>query len=303
MIPKLIHQIWTQGCEKIPIKYHNYIEGWKDLSKYGYTYYCWDDNSLKKVIKEFDPELVSIYDYFILPQQRSDLGRYIIIYLYGGFYIDIDIEPTGLSLDSILNSKFVISKNEYYIRQSFFGSVPKNIILSESIQHIKTNYERRFYEIFDLLFVERTTGGIISSLIKNKYEKEVTYISQDKVYICESIDDCVVNKNGELIAMIHFEKSWNILKYIHRFLIFYSYSILVTSIFLIFIIYSSCNNNIIDYLCSLKKFIILLLVFNIIYIFLNIVIKGTIQRDSILYIFLLGFSYYSLIQKCNKCQL
>jgi squalene-hopene/tetraprenyl-beta-curcumene cyclase len=122
MIPKIIHQIWTQGIDKVPAKYHSYINGWKSLDKYGYTYKCWDDDSIKEIISLFDISLIEIYNYFNLPQQRSDLGRYIIIYLFGGFYVDIDIEPTGKSLNSLLDYNFIISKNEYYIRQSFFIS-------------------------------------------------------------------------------------------------------------------------------------------------------------------------------------
>jgi mannosyltransferase OCH1-like enzyme len=306
MIPKIIHQIWTQGIDKVPAKYHSYINGWKSLDKYGYTYKCWDDDSIKEIISLFDISLIEIYNYFNLPQQRSDLGRYIIIYLFGGFYVDIDIEPTGKSLNSLLDYNFIISKNEYYIRQSFFGSVSKNELLFEAINHIKNNYRRKFYEIFDVLFVERTTGGIISSLINNKYHKEnkVNYIEKEKVYICESIDDCQIDKNEkELIAIIHFEKSWNILKYIHRFILFYKYIIFLTSIFLLSIIFSSCKNDLINYLCLLKNVIKIMIILTLFYITLYLIVYGNFSRDGLFYLVLLLTCYLSLSKKCDKCNI
>jgi mannosyltransferase OCH1-like enzyme len=94
MIPKIIHQIWTQGCDKIPEKYKSYINGWKSLEKDGYLYKCWDDESIERLIEVFDKSLINIYKYFDLPQQRSDLGRYIIIYI-----INIDNIPALINFN------------------------------------------------------------------------------------------------------------------------------------------------------------------------------------------------------------
>jgi mannosyltransferase OCH1-like enzyme len=297
MIPKIIHQIWTQGCDKVPEKYRKYQDKWKNKS--GYKYICWDDKSIKELIKKFDKSLLEVYNYFELPQQRSDLGRYIILYLFGGFYIDIDIEAGDKSLDEIIYNDFIIARNDYYIRQSFFGSIPKHIILSRAIEHIRKNYQRRFYEVFDVLFVERTTGGIISKLIKEDFGDSVSYIKPDSVYICESIDDCRMNNN--LIAMIHFEKSWNLLKYLHRFLVFYKYIMILTSIFLILVVFTSCRNKFINYLCTLKNLIILLMITTMIYIVFDFIKNNKLSRDGLVYLGLLIVSYISLSKKCNIC--
>ena len=152
-IPKIIHQIWTQGCDKIPEKYHKYIDGWKSIKDYQYM--CWSDDTIKELLRNYDESLIQVYDYFTLPQQRSDFGRCLLLYLFGGFYIDIDIEAGNLSLDSLLEKgDFVISSGGEYanvVMIGFMGSVPNNPIFKDAIDHIRKSYKREFYEIIDMM--------------------------------------------------------------------------------------------------------------------------------------------------------
>ena len=140
-IPKIIHQIWTQGCDKVPDKYKPYIEKWKSFKKYGYEYKCWDDESIIKDMKKNEPDLIHVYKYFDLPQQRSDVGRYYVIYRYGGIYSDIDIEPHNiLVIEDIIRKNELMTAQDRFkdvLSQQFLGAKPFHPFLRDCLDFIK----------------------------------------------------------------------------------------------------------------------------------------------------------------------
>ena len=305
MIPKIIHQIWTHGCDKIPEKYKKYTDAWKLKESEGYQYMCWSDETLINLIKEYDSSdsLVEVYKYFKLPQQRSDLGRYLLLYIYGGFYIDMDIEPGDQSLDILTDkNKIATSLGGFSgVRQSFIGSCPEHPLFKSLIDHIKKSFKRKWYEYIEVLYVERTTGGMIYKTLLDGNRSDVYEIPNHIVYYCDSIDDCVVLRN--MCAMMHFEKSWNIFLYIQRFIVYYKYMMFFTALFLLYIISGKCNSNLMESLCNIRSVIKIIifttLLYNILYFFIN----NTFCRTGLLYFCLLCISYYSLYKKCDTCQL
>ena len=219
MTPKIIHQIWIQGCENLPEKYKNYSDKWK--LQENYQYICWNDKTIRDLINIFDKTLLDSYNYFDLLQQKSDLARYIILYLFGGVYIDMDIEPGNISLDNVLNlnKPLIMAKGGSTIAsQNFMVSVKNHPLFKDLINHIKINYKKKWFDILTI-YVQRTTGGLIYQKLLDNYSNDYIIIPQNLVYRCESIDDCKIDKN--IVAMIHFEKSWNILLYSQRFIEYY----------------------------------------------------------------------------------
>lgn len=125
-IPKIIHQIWFQGENNIPNKYLPYI---KQLHEYhpstnnqsllddskqisSWQYIFWDDI---KIIKLLEQNKIWIDTYYKLTylHQKVDYARYIILYLYGGIYIDMDViivKPLDSLLDELKDYDFVVSK-------------------------------------------------------------------------------------------------------------------------------------------------------------------------------------------------
>jgi mannosyltransferase OCH1-like enzyme len=264
---------------------------------------CWSDETIINLIEKYDASLVEVYNYFELPQQRSDLGRYFLLYTYGGFYIDMDIEPGDQSLDILIDKNKVATSLGGFsgVRQSFIGSVPEHHLFKSLIDHIKNSFKRQWYECIDVLYVQRTTGGMIYRTLLDENRSDVYEIPNDIVYYCDSIDDCIISKN--MCAMMHFEKSWNIFLYIQRFIVYYKYMMFFTSLFLLYIISGKCNSKVIGSLCDIRSLIKLIifstLVYNILYFFIN----KNCCRTGILYFCLLLLSYYSLHKKCDICQI
>lgn len=104
-VPKIIHRIWfdfneckggsnfnkTKTYTNIPEKFkvdydlcHKIHKDWKVI--------LWNKKSADKFVqKNFDQELWLIYDNIDYPVQKVDMLKYMVLYIYGGVVLDIDI--------------------------------------------------------------------------------------------------------------------------------------------------------------------------------------------------------------------
>lgn len=87
-IPKIIHQTWKTCIE-------GRMPGWSRHGSWihqnpGYEYRCWDDDQAKELIGKARPEMAPYLD--ALPiVEISDIFRYAVIEVYGGYYFDMDV--------------------------------------------------------------------------------------------------------------------------------------------------------------------------------------------------------------------
>ncbi|MCY6381979.1 glycosyltransferase [Hoeflea prorocentri] len=99
MIPKIIHQTWRD--ENIPDNYLELVDSWKRLNP-DWEYRLWTDNDLDTMVVEHFPEFLDQFRAYPNPVQRADAGRYMVLYLHGGVYADLDTrcnEPFDLLWD------------------------------------------------------------------------------------------------------------------------------------------------------------------------------------------------------------
>ena len=86
MIPKIIHYCWFGG-NPIPKEYTRYMESWKK--------YC-PDYKLKKWTEDnFNFDHCPYYEEALRKKKwafASDYARFVILYRYGGIYLDTDVE-------------------------------------------------------------------------------------------------------------------------------------------------------------------------------------------------------------------
>jgi mannosyltransferase OCH1-like enzyme len=119
MIPKIIHQTWKTNI--IPDKW---IESQISCEKIhnNYVYMLWTHEKMKQFVNEFYPELLELYLSYKYDIQRCDVFRYLVLYKYGGIYLDLDIYCIK-KLDDLLKYDIVITKcpnlNLFYTN-SFF---------------------------------------------------------------------------------------------------------------------------------------------------------------------------------------
>ena len=89
MIPKIIHQIWVGGYE-IPTR-ERYISNQLKENHSDYEYFLWTDNNLPEIpenLKEMYHIMYENKDYVFC----ADMLRWLVVYNYGGWYLDIDWE-------------------------------------------------------------------------------------------------------------------------------------------------------------------------------------------------------------------
>lgn len=114
-IPKIIHQMWFQGEQKIPDKYKPYQQHWKHLHP-DFQYMFWDESSIIKLFQS--PKYNFAFPTWEkLPAmiQKIDMARYAILAEYGGIYADLDMDPIKPIHKLMENHQFIASK--YYLDQ------------------------------------------------------------------------------------------------------------------------------------------------------------------------------------------
>jgi mannosyltransferase OCH1-like enzyme len=91
MIPKIIHQTAPSDTGRWPPVWRVCQQSVR-ASFPDFEYRMWSDMDLESMVKETFPWFFSIYKDYPASIYRADAGRYMILYLYGGIYIDMDME-------------------------------------------------------------------------------------------------------------------------------------------------------------------------------------------------------------------
>lgn len=130
MIPKVIHYCWF-GNGEMPEKDKKNIEGWKKINP-DYQIMRWDESNYDVNKNAYMSECYSIPKWGFVP----DYARTDIIYHYGGFYFDTDVELKK-PLDSLLNEKCVMGfeKTDSVNHGHGFAAEKENPIIKELLDY------------------------------------------------------------------------------------------------------------------------------------------------------------------------
>jgi mannosyltransferase OCH1-like enzyme len=176
-IPKIVHQIWfnftkNKKGDKMPIKYIKERE--KIIKKnMDFTFILWSEKNAKKLIKRKYKWFYKKYTQFKNPVERVDAFKYILMYEYGGIYIDTDVKvKKGFS-------KFFEKHN-----------INNNIILSEESRPI-------------LKILSFSNSILISKKSEKFWIHVLKYINKWESLIIENIDPHleIICKTGPI--MLH----------------------------------------------------------------------------------------------------
>ena len=148
IIPKKLFQTWEHS--NIEPDFQEIIDIWKN-NNLDYEYIFHDSGQRLKFIEEnFEENVVNAYNKIIPGAYKCDLWRYCVLYIYGGFYADIDTLCMGKLNDLISdNIDFIVpidlninpTEGQYNLVCGFIGSVPKSPILLDAINRIVDNVE------------------------------------------------------------------------------------------------------------------------------------------------------------------
>lgn len=147
-IPKKIFQTWETA--DVEPEFQQIIDKWKYYNP-TYEYIFQDAEQRVEFIRNnFEKNVLDAYKKIIPGAYKCDLWRYCILYIYGGFYADIDTLCMG-KLDSLTNEniEFIVpidlninqKEGQHNLACGFIGSVPKSPILLDAINRIIFNVE------------------------------------------------------------------------------------------------------------------------------------------------------------------
>lgn len=133
MIPKIIHHTWLSGDpEKFNLVYGGFRDSWKEKNP-DYELKLWDVKAIVNHPKAFlFPETVSLLTSNIPYINKSDLARFMVLWLEGGIYSDTDV-ICWKSFDDLLycESFAAISYTPNYVGNAIMGSVKENKLMKE----------------------------------------------------------------------------------------------------------------------------------------------------------------------------
>jgi hypothetical protein len=196
MIPKIIHQTWSDNLLP-PIIRSIYDENVKFLKARGYEIRLWTDSDIVALIKENYPDFYNIYGSAKTGVQRGDISRIIIIYHFGGIYIDLDVlvlRDFAELLDMTSNKFYVtfepsgqtmaLYDSDRYICNAFFAANKNNRFVNKLLRNIPNYLNQHGLNVFNKFDV---FGGSyflsnITKYQKNGYEDDM-FIIEDRELI------------------------------------------------------------------------------------------------------------------------
>lgn len=187
MIPKIIHQIY-HNFDNIPYSEKPlYVKSIKAVKEHcpEYEHRIWNDKDSIKLIKDNLPQYLDFYMNLKYKIQRVDFIKYMVLYVYGGIFVDMD-DIILRSLNSLLNrqilyideikslkGKKINKKKNKYGSIDFFGS-EKNcqlwiLVMNECVKEYPAKLNNPIYESWKGRFVLQTTGTYFFNRAMEKF--------------------------------------------------------------------------------------------------------------------------------------
>jgi mannosyltransferase OCH1-like enzyme len=170
MIPKIIHQTWKN--KDIPPEWQDAVDSCKKINK-GYKYILWTDKSMDDFVKKYYPSFYKIYKSYEHNIQRCDAFRYLVLYKYGGIYLDMDIK-CNKNLNKFLHFDLVLAHdinfNTSNFMNSFFMVIPNHPFFKYCIEKLP-EYKDNFKYFGKHLHVMNSTGPSFLTIMVKEYGK------------------------------------------------------------------------------------------------------------------------------------
>jgi mannosyltransferase OCH1-like enzyme len=185
MIEKNIFQTFVNN--ELPEPVANLIEQLK-LNNSNYNYYFYTDENILDFIKtNYSNEIYNAYSKLQIGAAKADFWRYLILYKYGGVYLDIDSYIT-IPLDN-----FILDKDKAIItRENNYGHFVQWCLIIKSehpiLKYTIENVLKKIFEKKETRLNYITGPPVLSECIENLYQ----YLGFKSLY--ETKDEEINNK-------------------------------------------------------------------------------------------------------------
>ena len=184
--PKLvIHQIYGVFRDGKPLSdfplFMDSKKAWTTLAKKNnYGYKLWNDKMCTDLINKY-PEFKSMYNNVKYPVMRADIMRFLILYEYGGMYVDMDVLPlkNSYSFDGLAFCEYYYTPKKPHTNTDMevIYSPKKNMVLYNFLKYVKEQIKEKnkvkIYDEWKVRYIFQTTGP--RSLMRYLRENNIKY--------------------------------------------------------------------------------------------------------------------------------
>ncbi len=235
MIPNLLHQIWYQGSDNIIEPYKScYEKTLIFLKNTKWKHIFWNKDKIDKFIKKHYNQYWDLYDEYTILVQKLDIARYLILYHYGGCYMDMDMEIIK-DFRELINDddELIVSKMSVgIINNGILFSSKNNIFWLDFLNKINTNKNK--FNFNKMLHVNFTTGPIHFNKFINSSDYKIKILPHYYLEAQSSKYDSKDKTNAYTIN--YFGNSWIDPVY-NIFIYLYQYRKILLIIFIIIILF------------------------------------------------------------------
>jgi mannosyltransferase OCH1-like enzyme len=137
-IPKVIFQTYKTRYNNLPEDARKCSSRWQELNP-SYKYRYFSDLDIYKFVQDhYGMKMLKLMKSFRVPVMKSDLWRILVIYQFGGIYVDIDTAPSE-PLDNWidLSKNFIVAiENGIHYTQWAFMAEPKSPVVKSILDVI-----------------------------------------------------------------------------------------------------------------------------------------------------------------------
>jgi|TARA_B110000967_G_C18747034_1_gene490764 mannosyltransferase OCH1-like enzyme len=177
----IVHQIFFNigkgELNEIPRFYQCYQNNKKKCKKQGIQYKLWSRKMVEREIdKKENADYQKLYYEFDQDIMRIDFARYLILYRFGGIYIDLDICMMNKSIKHLFKESYFFVKwsDSELPYNALLGTHKNNPLYKEILDHCKESYyEKRdqpIYKTWKGRFVFQTTGHFMLQRVLRKHK-------------------------------------------------------------------------------------------------------------------------------------
>lgn len=172
MIPKIIWQTYECEYQDLPNYIKEFTYTWINKNPdWEYRYMSGKQREIF-ILDNFGNEWLDIYNSYPYRIMKSDIWRYMVLYVYGGFYVDLDtkcIDPIIKWLPKDKN--FIVSIDYDYenFSNGYILSCPRSPIMLSVLEYIKNKpiknkYRNKVHEVYLRTGPQAFSEGIRNSL-------------------------------------------------------------------------------------------------------------------------------------------
>lgn len=167
-IPKTVHQTSKSRC--ITQKVAKAAREWS--LRDGWSYFFHDDDAVMRLLQHEFPEFPHLAliarNCLAHGTLKADLWRYLVLWVFGGVYADIDAVPakfTTDTIDAVTDDAFFVVEQFHLLSQWFMAASPRHPLMYYAVQQSLSN-----------LLTASDTGSIPASLFTGPRALHAAYI-------------------------------------------------------------------------------------------------------------------------------